>query len=123
MTAFGKCNGGGRRSAPRRTAPLIVVCSSVTASYRATLVDLSATGARLSCSLLPGKGEELLLNMERIRTFATVIWLSGQEFGLAFEEALKPDEVDLLLSLGSKANGLGAEMRAALDIWMAGSPR
>ena len=77
MVGFGKASGGGRREVCREAAPLQVTMTTISASYSARLVDLSATGARLRCEALPPLGLELDLTVGRIKTFCTVRWSRG----------------------------------------------
>jgi hypothetical protein len=122
--AFGKCGGGGRRSAAREAAPLIAVCTTVTASHSATLIDISNTGARLHCSrAVPEKGEELLVTVEGIRAFGRVIWNYKDLCGVAFDHPLAAEDFDFLRKKVATSAGFTAEMKAALDEWTLGVAR
>lgn len=123
MTVFGKCSGGGRRSAPRETAPLLALISTLTHSHGATLVDLSSTGVRLSGEELPDVGEELILSIENIRTFGCIAWKQDGQCGIAFDEPLPPGEVESIRAKAASSRGFSPEMRAAFDDWSLGLAR
>ena len=61
MNAFGKASGGGRRGADRQTAPLMVLVSTLSRTLEAVLVDLSATGARITGGELPAEAFRWLM--------------------------------------------------------------
>ena len=123
MSVFGKRNGGGRRRAQRESAPAIAVFTTVTKSHGAVLVDISATGARLRTAELPQFGEEMMVSVETIRAFGCVAWVRGDQFGIAFDEALPPAAVLQLRTRLSRSAGLPLEMSAALDDWATGLAR
>ena len=123
MNVFGKRGGGGRRRAQRETAPAIAVFTTVTKSHPAVLVDISATGARLRTGDLPEFGEELMVNVESVRAFGCVAWVRGDQFGVAFDEALSATDVHQLRCRLSKSAGLPPEMSAAMDDWTTGLAR
>lgn len=123
MVAFGKCKGGGRRSAPRNKAPLMVTLTTLQESRQAVLVDVSTTGACVRGSDLPGKGEELFVNLDGVVAFGTVVRVEGDERGIAFDEALDArDEKSLRRSISGAAD-LPPELRAAYDDWVVGIAR
>jgi hypothetical protein len=74
MFAFGKSPGGGRRTATRDAAPLIVLLTTIAKTHQTVLVDISATGARLKGDELPPVGAELCVTVEQVKTFATAMW-------------------------------------------------
>lgn len=123
MVGFGKANGGGRREGSRELAPLIVVLTTVSASYTAQLVDLSATGARLRCSDLPTIGLDLFLNVGRIKTFCTVRWVRGGDCGVQFDEPLLQEDVIAVRREVAAGMGLDPVLRDALDDWVLGIAR
>lgn len=89
MSTFGKCQGGGRRTAKRSKVPLIAVVMTLTESRSAVVVDISATGARLRAKDLPQEGCELFLTLEGVVVFGTVAWSRRSECGIAFDGKLK----------------------------------
>jgi hypothetical protein len=123
MVAFGKRIGGGRRSAARESAPLVAVFTTITRSHAASLVDVSATGARLHSEDLPAVGELVELSMGKVRAFALVRWVSGNECGLAFDGQLAAAEVKSLRKQVQQTAGLPPEIRAAYDDWVLGIAR
>lgn len=121
--AFGRCEGGGRRSAAREAAPLIAVCSSVTESHSATMIDVSSSGARLHCRIVPRKGQELVVATEGVRAFGRVIWCRHEQFGVAFDSPLDAEDVEFLRRRVANSAGFTPEMKAALDEWTLGAAR
>ena len=123
MAEFGKRKGGGRRSASRQSAPLIAIVSTVLQTHRATLVDISCSGARLAGDDLPEPGEHLLLRIGPMQAFGTVVWsLEGQR-GVTFETPLADDDVELVRrEAGSPSlTSLTPQERLALDDWITGN--
>ena len=125
MSEFGKCAGGGRRTAPREAVPLAAILTTLSRSRCAALVDLSCTGARLRGDELPPADEDLEIKIETVRAFATVVWTDHHECGVAFDEPLMPFEVERLKREGTAANlaGLTVEQREALEHWLLGMAR
>ena len=123
MSQFGKCNGGGRRSAHRQSAPLMAVIATLRHTYSAILVDVSCTGVRLRGEELPGVGDELMLTIETVRGFGTIAWKHDGECGIAFDEPLAAADVDELRRRASNSHGYSPELRAALDDWNVGLAR
>ena len=121
--SFGKSNGGGRRFAKREVAPVLVSFTTLTGNCSAVLIDVSRTGARLRGDTLPGAGDELVLTMDRLRTFATVAWSAGGECGVAFDLALPPEEIHRLKQNVARAAAWAPELRAAYDDWRVGAAR
>src|SRR4051794_19370505 len=120
MVAFGKRIGGGRRSAARESAPLVAGFTTITRSHAASLVDISATGARLRGEDLPAVGELVEVSIGKVRAFSLVKWVSGNECGLAFDGRLAAADVKLLRKQVQLAAGLPPEIRAAYDDWVLG---
>lgn len=123
MVSFGKSSGGGRRSATRETAPLLVLLSTLSRNYNAILSDISATGVRLNARDLPDIGSELYFSVGEVKTVATVRWRTGEECGLQFYEPLLKGEVIGVRRLAAKSAGLHPVLSAALDDWVPGVAR
>ena len=123
MTEFGKRKGGGRRSASRQSAPLIATVSTVLQTHRATLVDISSTGARLVGSELPNPGEHFMLRIEATQAFAIVMWSHEDQRGVRFETPLADDEVESLRREAGSPSlaSFSPEERLALDDWITGN--
>lgn len=120
MSAFGKCEGGGRRSAARTAAPLTALVTTLNATRSAVVVDVSAKGARLRGKDLPPQWADLFINVEGVVGFGTVQWEDGDERGVAFDVALHPDDEELLQQKVRETHGLPPEIKAAFDDWMLG---
>jgi hypothetical protein len=123
MSIFGRRKGGGRRSAERVEAPLVAVFTTVTRSHAATLVDVSATGARLKGSDLPGAGELAELRIGDVCAFGIVRWVADGECGLVFEVPLRPIDVASVRGEVRSAAGLPPDIRAAYEDWTVGFAR
>lgn len=123
MVAFGKACGGGRREEIREAAPLSVTMRTISATYAAELVDLSATGARLRYETLPPLGLELDLTVGHIKTFCTVRWSRGSECGVQFYEPLLQQDVIAVRREVAQGIGLDPAYRAAMDDWVLGIAR
>lgn len=122
MRKFGLSKGGGRRSAARVKAPILAQLSTVTHNYRATLDDISATGAQLSAPDLPNVGEDVIFRADTVQSFGEVVWLKDGRCGVAFESALYSMEVDRLRWLANVWNAatMTAEEKAAAEEWRLG---
>ena len=123
MGTFGKCKGGGRRSASRTKAPLIAIVTTLKGSHSAVVVDVSSTGARLRGTDLPNEGEEMFVTIDHVIAFGTVAWARDGELGLAFDRPLSPGDEQSLRKTASVAAGLPPEIRAAWDDWTLGMAR
>lgn len=123
MIAFGKASGGGRREDTREAAPLSVVLATVSRSYTAELVDLSATGARLRCPDIPAVGTEMFMTVGRIKTFCTVRWTKGGDCGVQFYEPLLQADVISVRHEVAAGMGLDPAVRAAMEDWVMGVAR
>jgi len=123
MNAFGKCDGGGRRAAPRDAGPLIGVFTTVTRSHAAIVVDLSPSGARLGGDELPSKSEEIILSIDGVETFGIIAWSHDGECGVAFDNPMPVADVERLRQRVGSNVGLTLEMKAVLEHWNAGVAR
>ena len=123
MVAFGKCKGGGRRSAVRSTAPLMAVFTTCTRSRSAIVADVSSSGVRLRGPDLPKMGEDLVVAIETVQAFGSVAWSDHGECGIAFDQPLPLESEELLQSKVRLARGLPFDIRAAFDNWVLGSGR
>ena len=121
MNAFGKCAGGGRRAAPRELTPLLAVYTTVTCSHTALLVDVSGTGARLRSPVLPEMGKELYVSAAKVRAFGTVVWVLQDEFAVAFDEPLQPEDLARLRQVVRSSFGFAPDVKAAIDDWVQGT--
>lgn len=125
MRAFGRSNGGGRRSASRALAPLPAVFMTIARTDTAAVIDISCTGVRLRGRDLPPRGEEMDLKVEEVRVFGIVAWAEDDECGVAFEAPLMPFEVDRLRRKAGvpRLAALSIEDRLALETWLVGDAR
>ena len=123
MGAFGKSVGGGRRCAVRASAPLMAVLTTLVGSRSAVLADVSSAGVRVRGADLPVMGDELVVNIDRIQAFGTVVWSDSGECGIVFDPALAPDDEQYLRNLVAAARGLPPDIRAAFENWVVGAGR
>ena len=123
MNAFGKSEGGGRRSTARAAAPLTVVLTTLANSRSAILANVSSTGARVRAHDLPKMGEDVVVNIDHIHAFGTVAWSDSGECGIAFDPPLDRADESYLCEKVTVARGLPADMRAAFDNWVTGAGR
>ena len=123
MVAFGKSRGGGRRSSERAAAPLLAVITTLTRCHSAVVVDVSTSGARLSGSDLPTMGEELVVNIDGVQAFGTVVWSDQGEAGIEFESPLSVEDESSLQQRVALTRGLPSEMKAAFESWVIGCAR
>ena len=96
MTSFGKSGGGGRRSAPRDSLPMLAVLMTLGRTRAAVVSDLSCSGIRLSGDDLPSEGELLEIRISNVEAFGTVVWSTEVQCGIAFESALASADVEAL---------------------------
>lgn len=75
MITFGNRGGGGRRESPRLPAPLPAILSNTVSTQCAVVEDLSCTGVRLQGDDLPHPGSDILIRVETLSVFGTVVWV------------------------------------------------
>jgi hypothetical protein len=68
-------------------------------------------------------GEELLLSVDVVRAFGSVIWSESGECGVAFDCPLAPEDEQVLLKKVADAHGLPPDIKAAYDNWVLGCAR
>ena len=71
------------------------------------VTDVSVKGAQLIGRQLPAKGTHVLLTFGNVELFASVVWCSRDECGIAFEEALTSEQSDELKREGRWAQVMG----------------
>jgi hypothetical protein len=93
MRTFGISQARGRRSVPRTEAPLIAVLATDAADHSAELIDVSRTGARLKGPVFPAAGADLVFHAGKVRAAGEVIWIDGDQCGVAFDTPIAAAEV------------------------------
>lgn len=68
---------------------------------RVHLLNLSSTGALVHHGSPPSSGTRIRLECLGVRRLATVMWVNGTRFGIAF--ALRLNEADVIRVIGGKA--------------------
>ena len=120
---FGKSNGGGRRFASRERAPVLITFTALTRSASAILADFSRTGARLRGTQLPEAGEEIIVRIDRLRTYAAVAWSSEDECGVTFDMPLPNDVMASVRASFRLSAGRSTELQIAHEDWVTGLAR
>ena len=123
--AFGKCQGGGRRSAKRVPAAQPALLITMSDRHRALLYNISRTGAMLCAEKMPSNGTELFLQVGVVDVHARVVWTNGDQCGLRFEQEIRDWDVELLnfeANRGTKGTLQAAE-KGGVDDWTAGVAR
>ena len=82
----------------RHRVMLAAMLYSVHGESSAVLLDLSRGGAMLSATPPLPPGCKLLLVRQGLETDATVMWVEGNRFGIAFDQMLTEAHVELLAS-------------------------
>ena len=101
----------------------MVLIATLTQTLEAVLVDLSATGARISGAHLPAVGEELFFSVLRLKTMGSVRWREGIECGIEFFDPLPQADVVEVRRTVARGAGLDPAVKAALDDWVLGFAR
>lgn len=83
-----------RRQWPRQLMILSARLSTVTNDYPVRIRDLSSGGARIEGAELPMVGTDVMLKRGEADVFGTIAWISGNQAGLEFEDALDDDMLD-----------------------------
>ena len=112
-----------RRAADRRPTPLLTFLTTRSSSREVVLLDLSCSGARIRGEKLPDAGEELMLAVGPVRTFATVVWSLSRECGVTFDTPLPDTEVGLVYSHVAEGREVDPQILAALEDWRTGFAR
>jgi hypothetical protein len=68
-------------------------------------------------------GEDLIVNIETVQAFGTVVWSDSGECGIVFEPALDSNDETYLRNLVATARGLPPDIRAAFENWTVGAGR
>jgi hypothetical protein len=120
---FGRSKGGGRRISSRQPAPVLATFFTLSRTARAIVTDVSESGVRLNADSPPDQGEEVILSLDGLRTYGTVIWVNGRECGIAFDEPLPASWIEALRLIVTKGRGLPPQINAALNDWTIRIPR
>ncbi|MCW3798269.1 PilZ domain-containing protein [Sphingomonas sp. BN140010] len=124
---FGKRIDGpaGRRQNPREELALEALVETVGARHSAAMLDLSQTGARLGGNDLPAAGDEMLLRVAGAALMGEVVWSTGEECGVRFDEPPTAGELQALRREGGAdiARRLTPDERRAAEDWRHGLAR
>lgn len=84
----------GRRRAARVRLALPGKVILITGHQPCRMDDLSQTGACLTVGgVAPRVGDDVVLTVQGVEAFGTVIWRQGASFGVRFDAPLRKDEV------------------------------
>jgi hypothetical protein len=87
-----------RRQWPRQLIALSARLSTVGRDYAVRIRDLSSGGARIEGAEFPAVGADVMLKRGEAAVFGKVAWVSGNQAGVAFEEALDEAARDAVTS-------------------------
>lgn len=85
-----------RRQWPRQLMILSARLVTVANDKNIRIRDLAPGGARIEGADLPAIGTDVLLKRGQFEAFGTIAWISGNQAGLEFDEALDGDTLDLI---------------------------
>jgi hypothetical protein len=116
---------GGRRCAVREPLLLEAAITTLRASRRVTMVNISATGARLRGPEMPDVGADVLIRAGSVDTIATVVWNRNGMCGITFDEPIDDAQVEELRRTGrfTSLAKLTPEERSAAEDWISGFAR
>lgn len=115
----------GRRVEPRAQIRLKAMTDAIAGRGSAVLIDLSCAGAQLEGSALPQAGKDVLITLDSIEVFGTVLWREGDRCGVLFEEPISRAELaELRRCAGAtpRSRFTDEEIEAAAD-WVNGLAR
>jgi hypothetical protein len=96
-----------RRAYPRVSVALPAFLQARGERNFVQILDVSAGGAKLSCSVTLSSGTAVTLDCGMLSRAATVRWQNGEQLGLSFDSEL--DERDLT-ALAGRSTALAARM-------------
>ena len=115
----------GRRTEPRARIRLKVMTDAIAGRGSAVLLDLSCAGAQLEGAALPQPGKDVLIVLDSLDVFGTVLWREGDRCGVLFEEPIsRADLAELRRCAGEtpRSRFTDEEIEAAAD-WVNGLAR
>ena len=115
----------GRRSEPRACLVLPASAEALSGHLKATLLDVSRTGASLEGPRLPEVGKDIILRCGGIDTFGTIAWADSGRCGIQFDEPISIKDLVALRALSEAARRSKFdpdEVQAAAD-WASGLAR
>ena len=123
--SFGRKLGGGRRNRQRMPMQVAASITAIENYGTAVLVDVSATGAKLSGTDLPRQGQDVWIRVGNVDVLATVMWSRDDQCGVTFDVPLNPNE---LLHLGGESKkaritSINLAQKLAAEDWESGLAR
>jgi len=85
-----------KRKAERSSAGVVADVQTPASREPVTIVDISASGARLKSSNYPPSRQDVQLNVNGLAVFGSIVWRRDNLFGLRFDQALNeysPEEI------------------------------
>ena len=111
----------GRRAASRVRVEIELRAITLGGTVKATLLDLSTTGARITQPDGLSVGADAVLMWEGFEAFGTVAWTEGGQCGMTFDEPIA-DHVVSATRLADDA-GPDGDFRLAAEAWANGQMR
>jgi|SRR5579884_2980398 len=85
---------GGRRRGVRERANIAISLYSIEQSRVAMLADISESGCRLTGTALPAVGEDVLLKVNDVELFGSIVWKDGNDRGVQFDEPITQASIE-----------------------------
>ena len=98
-----------RRSSPRVSVALPAFLMANEGRHSVHLLDVSAGGAKLACSISIPSGSAVQLDCGTLARSAVVRWQTGEQMGICFDSELDPRDVAALIG---RSTALAARMEA-----------
>lgn len=115
----------GRRSERRARVLLEASAEAIGGHLQVTLLEVSATGARLRGTGLPSVGKDVIIRCAGIETFGTVVWAEDDRRGIGFDEKLSPPDLITIRAHAAAVqhSRLSPEERQGAADWLNGLAR
>lgn len=114
----------GRRGMARLRLAMPATLLLLAGTYRATLRDLSRSGARIALDQPLKIGSEAVLQAPGFEAFGTVIWQGGGHAGLRFDRMVSEEEMLAMRDYVDNRSERTADlMRQSVREWVTGSRR
>ena len=104
----------GTPRSPRRKVVFSGILETLTSKVRVAVKNVSCTGALVEGEDLPPQGRDVILHMEGLELFCSVVWADGSRRGLHFDEELPLAQV-LELHRITPEEVRSAEIKAAAE--------
>ena len=96
---------GGRRRAARIPTSLLAQLMTPTETVNVTLINMSSTGAKFHGPKVPPAGRLVLVRIDSLEAFGTVIWSIDEFCGVDFKRPADDDERQTLTDISNLPEG------------------